>query len=236
MSQPTAVTPPTAAREPAALRKWLVIALAVAGLAAAAVVEGKRNKRWGTTEEGRAAAAKLGAVPAAFGDWASEEVKIEEKVLKVAEADGHVSRAYKNRKTGAEVTVLMLCGPSGPIGAHTPDVCYAGAGYAMAGDAQKVTVAPPGEPGATYWSARFDKKAPPSALRVCWMWGTDGNWEASENARFGLQSALYKMYVVRSESDGPAARATERDPVREFLTDFLPEVRKALAPPPAGPK
>lgn len=111
----------------------------------------------------------------------------------------------------------------------------AGNGFAISGDAQKKTVAPAGQTAATYWSGRFEKQSPPAALRVCWMWGTDGDWEASANARFGLRSALYKLYVVRNEPGG-AARAPERDPIHEFLTDFLPEVKKALARRPADAK
>ncbi len=227
--QRTANAPAPAAPDRSSARKWLVIAVAVVGLVVAAVLEGKLTDRWGASEDGRAAAARLTGVPATFGDWTSTEVPMEEKVLKVAEATGHVSRVYKSRKTGAEISVLILCGPSGPIGAHTPEVCYAGNGFEMSGEAQRKTVVPPNGIATTYWSARFEKKAPPSALRVCWMWGTGGDWEASTNARFGLQSVLYKMYVVRNESDLIATRGS--DPIHEFLTDFLPEVKKALAVP-----
>lgn len=207
--------------------RWLVIVLAVAGLAAAAVVEGTRSNRWGTSDDVRAAAAKLDGVPAAFGDWTSDEVPMDDKVLKVAEAAGHVSRSYTNRKSQDRVTVLLLCGPSGPIGAHTPEVCYAGNGFEMGGEPRRQTVAPPGLPAATYWSARFEKKGQSDGLRVCWMWGVGGDWEASANARLGFRAALYKMYVVHSESKPPA----DRDPVHEFLTDFIPEVKKALTAP-----
>ena len=208
--------------------RWLVIVLAVAGLVAAAVVEGTRSNRWGTSDDVRAAAAKLGRVPAAFGDWTGEDVPMDDKVLKVAEAAGYVQRVYTNRTDKTRVTVLILCGPSGPIGAHTPEVCYAGNGFEMSGEARRQTVAPPGLPAATYWSARFDKKGQSDGLRVCWMWGVGGDWEASANPRLGLHAVLYKMYVVHSESGSPPAA---RDPVHEFLMDFVPEVKKALTAP-----
>lgn len=217
------------------MRRWLVIGVAVAGLVAAAVVE------YVTSDVGsgdvRAAAAKLDAVPPAFGDWTSTEAPLEEKVLKVAEAAGHVSRSYTSRKNQAQVGVLLLCGPTGPIGAHTPEVCYAGNGYAMTGDPRKVTVVLPDATTATYWSVRFEKKPPATEppLRVCWMWGTDGDWKASENPRtdFALRAALYKLYVVRYEARTPdgAAPSAASDPIHEFLTAFLPEVKKALTAP-----
>ena len=42
---------------------------------------------------------------------------------------GCVYRRYRNPRTGESVSVLLVCGRGGPISVHTPDVCYAGAGY-----------------------------------------------------------------------------------------------------------
>ncbi|HEY1190033.1 MAG TPA: exosortase-associated EpsI family protein [Gemmata sp.] len=211
-------------------RPWLrglMIGLAVIGLAAVAIAEGLLTGRWGASRELRAAATKLDGVPKTFGAWTSQDIPLDDKVVRVAEATGYVQRIYRHGKTGAEVTVLLLCGPPGPIGAHTPEYCYAGNGFAMAGEPEKKTIVPPGQAATSYWSARFEKKAPPSdPLRVCWMWGTDGDWEASANPRLGLKAALYKLYVVRVE---PMAPRRGTDPVQEFLTEFLPEVKRALA-------
>jgi hypothetical protein len=83
----------------------------------------------------------------------------------------------------------------------------------------------------------FDKKltTPEPPLRVCWAWGTDGDWQASASPRtdFALRGALYKLYVVRHEARTPegAPASTVPDVIHEFLTDFLPEVKKALAAP-----
>ncbi|MFM8273863.1 MAG: exosortase-associated EpsI family protein [Gemmata sp.] len=231
MSAHTPPARPAHAPGGAALRRWLVVGAAVVGLAVAAVVEGRWTNRWGASAELQEVTARLGGVPAVFGDWTGENVPLDEKVLRVAEATGYVQRNYTSRKNGSQLTVLLLCGPSGPIGAHTPEVCYAGNGFAMLGEADKRALALPNQSPVTYWSGRFEKKAPPSTLRVCWMWGNDGDWEASDNARFGLRASLYKLYVVRNEPEPPDSA---RDPVAEFLTAFLPEVKKALAPRPTA--
>lgn len=225
-----ATAPRRSSRKAPAWLRGLMIGLAVVGLAAAAIAEGFLSGRWGPSGELRAAAAKLDGVPKTFGDWTGTDIPLDDKVVRVAEAAGYVQRSYRNGKNGSEVTVLLLCGPPGPIGAHTPEYCYAGNGFAMAGQAEKKTLALPNGTAASYWSARFEKTAPPSdPLRVCWMWGTDGDWEAAANPRLGLKSALYKLYVVRTEAITPRGG----DPIQEFLTDFLPEVKKALAVAPA---
>jgi hypothetical protein len=214
----------------------VVILIAVAVLAVAGVVEGVRSNRFGVPEDARAAATKLAGIPREVGPWVSTEAPMDERTIALAEAVGYVSRAYTHRQTGAEVNVLILCGPAGPLGSHTPDICYAGRGYCQVGREVRKTLALPGGGVATYWSARFEKDGPGEApLEVCWAWGTDGDWSASANPRgeFALRSVLYKLYVTRRTTD-PADRATA-DPVAEFLTAFLPEVKKTLAPDPGPP-
>lgn len=221
------------------MTRWLVLLVAVVGLAAAAAVEGMFSNRWGDAEDARVAAERLERVPAAFGGWTSTELPQDPKVIRIAEATGHVSRLYTNPKKGLSVSVLMLCGPTGPIGAHTPEVCYAGQGLEMVGAPEKRAVSAPGGAGATYWVARFEKKgAFGQRLRVGWMWGADGDWQAAADPRtdFALRGALYKLYVQYGEPPAGAAASTGAaalDPIEAFLTDFLPEVKKALAPPAA---
>lgn len=214
------------------MSRSLVIVVAVATLAAAAAFEGMLTNRWGDSEDIRAAAAKLDAVPAEVGSWVGTDSPIDPKILRVAEASGNVSRVYRNKSTGAMISVLILCGPAGPIGAHTPDICYAGAGYEMVGRPAKRSLALPGL-AAGYWAATFAKEAgnePP--LEVCWAWGVDGDWQPAEAPRreYALRAALYKFYASRHTT--PADRTAKADPIADFLTVFLPEVKKALAPNP----
>ena len=219
--------------------RWLVIALAVSGLIAAAVVD--RLTSGTASGDVKEAASRLEKVPAEFGDWTSTENPLDEKVLKVAEAAGAVSRIYTHRKNRERVSVLLLCGPTGPIGAHEPKYCYAGSGFEMSGTPQKKAVSAADGTGATYWTVLFEKKPPTNEApqRVCWMWGLDGTWQASDSPRseFALRRALYKLYVSRGElKPTGTASAGAPDPIHEFLIVFLPEVKKALAAPTGQPQ
>ena len=211
----------------------LMIYGAVAVLVAAGVFEGMRTNRWGQSDDMKASVARLAGVPAAFGDWTSTEQPIDQKVLKVAEATGNVSRVYTNRRTGNTVVLLILCGPPGPIGAHTPDICYAGIGFDMDGKEERRTVPVPDGKQATYWTAKFQRQTTgEQQLRVAWAWGIDGDWQAATAPRreFVLRSALYKIYVSRATSPADREANPPVDRIQEFLADFLPEVKKALAP------
>jgi hypothetical protein len=215
--------------------RFVVIAVAVAILVGAALFEGVRTNRWGPSEDIRAAAAKLDALPREAGPWAATaDTPLDPKIVRVAEAVGHLARTYRHRETGAQVELLMLCGPSGPIAAHTPDVCYAGGGFRMVGGRSRKTLPLPDGTTGGYWSARFEREATgDDALRVCWAWGLDGNWDASESpwGEYALRQYLYKLYATRRAAPtADADRAAGPDPLEQFLTAFLPEARKALAP------
>ena len=147
-------------------------------------------------------------------------------------------RFTENRRDGRALNVLLVCGRPGPISVHTPDICYAPeSGYAFL----------PGEPGpgplaygspsrsAETWRGDFIKQnsVTPSGLRIFWSWSIGDGWKAPTNPRlaFARSRFLYKLYVIR-ETSGTAGPA-EDDPGGNFLKDFLPELDRALGPPPA---
>ena len=208
--------------------RLLLIFGALALLVAAAIVEGVRSNRWGASEDLKFLAAKLQDVPPAFGAWTSTENPVEPEILKKAEAVGSMSRVYENKNDRSKVGVLLLCGRSGPIGAHTPDICYAGLGFKMQGRELRKTVG-----DSSYWTGKFEKQQG-EALMVSWAWSVDGNWVAADNPRLEFigHDALYKLYVTRglSQSERSSPTALEPDATQEFLNAFLPEVKKALAP------
>jgi len=224
-------TPPVApplSRGAVAGRAVLVV-LGLGVLVAAAVFEGIRSNRWGVPDDLKAAAALVDRVPAAFGDWTSVEVPVDRKILERAEAVGSLSREYRNPKTGSVVSVMVLCGRSGPIASHTPDICYAGLGYKMDGGALKKTLTTPAG-AASYWSARFDKGDADAGLEVNWAWGADGTWVAASSPRldFASHGILYKIYATRAVRAADSTRTADADPVHDFLTEFLPVLRAAL--------
>jgi hypothetical protein len=209
--------------------RLLSILAAAAILIASGVVHGLRTDRWGLDPDLEAAAARLDKVADNVGEWHSRPTEMDRRQLKQAEVTAHISRNYVNDRTGASVGVLIVCGRSGPISLHTPDVCYRGQGY-VPGKEDKYEVQV-GDVPEEMWVAQFDKPAAPTfdALRIYWGWTTDGIVKAPKEPRvaFNDQKVLYKVYVIR-KLNSPEETA-EKDPSREFLAQFLPELRKALA-------
>ena len=70
------------------------------------------------------AAARLDGVPRTLGDWRGEEEPLDAADLQRSGIRGHFSCRYRNIVTGEKIWLLILCGRSGPISVHTPDICY----------------------------------------------------------------------------------------------------------------
>jgi hypothetical protein len=166
------------------------------------------------------------------GEWEGRPTDVDGRQLAVAEAAGSLSRVYVNRRTGAEVTVVMLCGRPGPIALHSPEVCYSGAGFSLSGERETASVTPEGAPAAELFKGRFVKAGTaPETLNVFWSWKTDGPWGAPSEPRlaFFRSTVLYKLYVIRRLA-GPEENSA-REPCLDFLNEFLPELQKRIASP-----
>src|SRR5262249_7678684 len=146
---------------------------------------------------------------------------------------GYLIRTYTNLRTYESVKILIICGASGPTSVHTPDVCYRGAGFVMKSDAVRHAEEIKGVPAPVeMWTAEFHKPQGLLAqeLRIYWGGSADGVWSAPSYPRWHSagRKALFKLYVIRSTSEGTGA---ERDEVcMNFLADFLPKLNKELFP------
>jgi len=201
---------------------------------AAGVIHGVRTYRWHPSADLETAAARLDKVPAEFGDWRGEIVPLDDNDLGRSGIRGHSSFRYHNLVTGEKVSLLIVCGRSGRISVHTPDVCYATAGYKAAGDKYPKTIKVERNRTESIWAQRF--KAPTtsefhsSEIEVNWAWSAGKDWVAPENPRWALSGApiLYKLYVVRDVYESAADQ--KKDPSVSFLQTFLPELEKILSP------
>ncbi len=167
------------------------------------IAEGLWTNRWFASAELEQATARLDRIPRVVGDWEGTDQVLDDRTIAVAELSGYVMRRYVNRRTGAAVSMLLVCGRPGPTAQHTPEVCYVGAGFTP--KKNPLTRAFPLPPLARrgrrdFWLAHYNKGGPtPESLRIYWAWNATGAWEASARPRFDFayRASLYKLYVVR---------------------------------------
>src|SRR5262249_42479481 len=139
--------------------------------------------------------------------------------LTAAEADGYLARRYVNRRTGDEVSVLILCGRPGPIALHPPALCYQGSGYSIVSGPDPF---PAGAAGSLQ-TVRMSKEGhSPDQLRIFWGWSDGGAFAVPANPRMAYAGAgfLYKLYVVRRLTG--VEGSLRDDPAAAFVRELLP--------------
>jgi hypothetical protein len=213
------------------MTRILAVVIAIFCILGFGVAHGVWTNRWNLSTAPQEAAAKLQGVPRTIGDWEGTDLEVNPKAVKVSEATGFVNRHYVNRRTGVTITVMLLCGPPGPISVHPPEVCYVGAGFTFVIDPGKCTVPNDALPApAEFFHTRLTKPTVPGSpqQRLLWAWTPDGKWIAADNPRlaFARAPALYKLYVQRTLTRFDEQLAD--DPIQGFLQAFLPELQKAL--------
>jgi hypothetical protein len=180
--------------------------------------------------EVQAASERLGQVAPRAGQWAGQRRTLDPRELEAAEIGGCLLRQYV-RPDGRNLTAMLVCGRPGPISVHTPDVCYAGAGFKLEGEAARFAVdLEDGSGAAKFWSATFVKPGVPLPIRyqILWSWSGSGAWSAENDPRlvFASLPVLCKLYVIRelpSNEPGGVDGSTV-----DFLRQFLPQVRETL--------
>ncbi len=209
------------------MSRSLAVVLGLAILLAGGVVHGLYAERWQTSTAREEAVAKLPTVPLAFGGWVGEDQPTDDQEYAQAGAQGYWSRLY--RKDSKEFLAILMVGRAGRMAVHTPEVCYRGAGFEIAGAPTLYTVRNPekAELG-VFWSANFNKPATVNTeLQLSWAWSDGSLWKAPTNPRstFAGHPALYKLYLSQNVSGLGAEAAKNRE---EFLRAFLPALNEAL--------
>jgi hypothetical protein len=214
------------------MNQMIATVVALAAIAGVTVYEGIRFGFWNDAdpEELNHFAARIVRVPESFGNWTSSESKIDEAQLGPAGIRAYISRDYINSKTGAKANLFLVCGKTHPMAIHSPDQCYAAAGFKQ-GDTSRKYIHADGRT-AELWEAHFTRELDlhEQALHICWGWAPDDSvWQAPTNPRphFSNKNALYKIYVITR----PGEQSDNKPTADAFLEEFLPVLDKSLFAP-----
>jgi Protein of unknown function (DUF3485) len=209
------------------MMRWFAALAGSAALIACGIVHGFWTDRWLPPVETTEAAAKLDTVPLELGEWDGEVMGVKPGQAGAGVA-GCIQRRYVNRRTGAVVSLFLVCGRPGPVAIHTPEVCYGASGY-LVGSKSRVEE----EAGDNLWKTDAIRinSTEETRLRLYWAWNGGNGWMASEDARlqFVRYPVLHKLYVVRELNS--LSESTQNEPCQEFLHVLLPMLRKTLFTP-----
>jgi hypothetical protein len=209
--------------------RWLPVALVLLvllGVAAYGLLRPAAEAGRDPTEVQR----RLDAVPRSFDGWVcGADTPLDDRTVNVGRFQAYLNRSYTHAARGAAVSVMVLYGEPGDVGAHDPKVCYAGSGWELSENPCRGRVPEPdtGEtPPKEVWSARFRKRA--ELLHVYWGWTANGDWVAADNPRFEFarHQRIFKLYAQRVLAVDPPPPAS--DPLQEFLPKFLHQLNTAV--------
>lgn len=203
----------------------LIVATTAVLIAASGFASGRFTTADNSQQKLDRVSTKLTMLPAVCGDWTSESLDVDPAEVRIAEATGTMLRRYTNKRSGESVTVLMLCGPPGPISVHPPTACYQARGYRLAAEPERVTI---GTNDSTHEAlvAEFSNPAGFAEDRVgiIWCWTADDRWSAPENPRleFARESALFKLYITwdRAGDGRPIESSIPEEFFRSFINSF----------------
>ncbi len=216
--------------------KTLILGLfIVIGLTAfSGAMQGRLAHRWGPPEELIRAGERLAQFPLQCGDWVAEkDMTLSDEEILQLEPAGYLFRRYTHERTGEQVTVTILVGPTGPIAVHSPEICFSSRTYQQ--DTKRAAV-PVGSPQSDdrLWSLRFkSRKLEGDRLQVYYGWSTGSGWSAAADARYAFARFpyLYKIQLAGYAGDREVTDPKYTDACGEFLKVFLPEVTEYLVDP-----
>ena len=211
------------------IRFSLTVILVVAATASVALMQGRAYHRWGLSDSVRKAGDRLQEFPRDFDNWhMTSASNLDEESRNELQCVSELVRVYRNAKTGDQVSLLLILGPTGPTAVHTPEVCIGRREFEPLGDRREVAV---GGGSDRFWSKRFKAlNVHGEPLSVYWAWNTDGCWLVPKDARYRFAGLpfLYKAQVTCG-FDG----RTDGDPDdagRRFLDDFVRVAPKYIVP------
>jgi uncharacterized protein DUF3485 len=213
---------------------WVWMLLACTLLGASGGVRVWQDRYFGLAlNQGDVPPFPLRELPQRLGAWEIEaggEGKLDPEVARIAGCSDHIIRTYINRATGVSVTTLVLFGRAQAVAFHTPEVCYASAGYVPVEEALRRTVET-GRGPAAFRSGVFARGEGASNVRqeVYYSFRHNDLWTpdaASSWKRFRRSPAMFKVQVQRQVAEHEHREVD--NPTEQFLALLVPELERRI--------
>jgi len=202
-------------------------------LAAGGWVHGQWTGRWESVDLS-SLAGRVHQVPDEIGDWvAMGDGVVSDEERQSAELTDCLIRHYRDRRSGAVVTLTLMAGPPGPVAVHPPTACYRGRGFEQAGAERPHDVDSGGQSGHarhSFLTAQFHRPGRADSISPCitWSWTTNGNWTTPANPRLAFAGApiLFKLYVTHEARELLGDQSAT--PIDDFVRVLIPELQQSV--------
>jgi hypothetical protein len=198
-------------------------------------IQGKIRHRWGPPASVLEAAEKLNQVPSQFGAWKLAKMKttneIDRAEVDMLEAASYTVRNYRVDGLHNDVVVTLLLGATGPIAAHTPDVCLPSYAHKTRGERKRVSITGADATSDSFWALTYQENtAEGKWRRIYYAWSDGGPWSAPDSARYQFAGSPY-LYKIQVSANFPGGTDPENDDCRKFLRDSVPKLKDCLIRP-----
>ncbi len=208
------------------MKRTILFAIAIAAVVVSGAVHGFWTGRWDNDTDSNTP--RLRSIGLELGDWQGQDLEL--APASRPGINGLLYRKYTHRPSGRTVTVFMVCGRTGPVSIHTPDACYAAAGYKVQTPAKFALKGDGDQPKQEFNTARMvrTRQGDQTQLRIFWAWSADGRWQVPDDARiaFPRQNGLCKLYLINEQPK--SGDGLDDDPCVELMRQLLPEMKRTL--------
>lgn len=176
-------------------------------------------------------------MPDQFDVWTiTNRDSLGKAALGLLECTANGNLAYRNVDTEASVVVTLMSGPSGPLAAHTPEVCYSSKAFVIESLPELLELeladGTKSELRVVNLVPRNDNHNP---LTVIYGWHNGTTWKApaptwSRAVYAGTQSLVKIQAAIVTTGDSSVASTKDRQAqLKKFLTKFIPIVNTQLS-------
>ncbi len=182
---------------------------------------------------------QIDGLPDVLAAWAIvNREPIDEQAIELLLCRSHGNLSYKNSLTQADIVVTVLSGPSGPLAAHTPEVCYSSQAYLIRSESDQLELKLDDGSVSRFrvvdLTPRGENHKP---LTVIYGWHDGNGWRSPSPgwcriAYAGSKSLVKVQAAIVTTDDASNESVKDRQQqLKAFLTEFLPELNAQLKKP-----
>lgn len=181
-------------------------------------------------ESGKQSPFPLESIPISLKSWKGEETKMDDQIVRATGSTDRITRRYIDQRTGVNLDVIVLYGPTSDMFIHRPELCYPKAGYVQFGDAKRRSI-PLGKVSIPFKTLAYTKGegGQTEIQEIHCAWRYSGHWfmDVSNPKQSERIPGMYKVQVSRRIS--PTENRDLDNPAEAFIELLVSEIERRIS-------